>query len=156
MVIVDYGDILKGVGSEKRFILENVYEDLRGMAGEYEVPIWTASQANRSSLEEDVIDASKVAEAYSKVMIADFVASVSRKVQDKISNTGRFHVIKNRFGPDGMTFPSNINTNIGMMEVYESNTKSGKDAQGKMDNQSEFLRKQLSNKYNDLNTDGFE
>ena len=51
---------------------------------------------------------------------------------------------------------ANINTNIGMMEVYESSTKSGKDAQGKMDNQSEFLRKQLSNKYNDLNTDGFE
>ena len=156
LVLVDYGDILKGVGSEKRFVLENVYEDLRGMAGEYEVPVWTASQANRSSLEEDIIDASKVAEAYSKVMIADFVASVSRKVQDKISNTGRVHVIKNRFGPDGMTFPANINTNIGMMEVYESNTKSGKDAQGKMDNQSEFLRKQLSNKYNDLNTDGFE
>ena len=65
-------------------------------------------------------------------------------------------MIKNRFGPDGMTFPANINTNIGMMEVYESSTKSGKDAQGKMDNQSEFLRKQLSNKYNDLNTDGFE
>ena len=158
LVIVDYGDILKGVGTEKRFILENVYEDLRGMAGEYEVPVWTASQANRSSLEEDIIDASKVAEAYSKVMIADFVASVSRKVQDKIANTGRFHVIKNRFGPDGMTFPSNINTNIGMMEVYESSTKSGKDAQGKMDNQSEFLRKQLSNKYNDMNknVDGFE
>jgi hypothetical protein len=29
------------------------------MAGEYEIPVWTASQANRSALEEDVIDASK-------------------------------------------------------------------------------------------------
>ena len=29
------------------------------MAGEFDIPIWTASQANRSSLEEDVIDASK-------------------------------------------------------------------------------------------------
>ena len=25
------------------------------MAGEFDIPIWTASQANRSSLEEDVI-----------------------------------------------------------------------------------------------------
>ncbi len=156
LVIVDYADILKGVGSEKRFVLEGVYEDLRGMAGEYDLPVWTASQANRSSLEEDVIDASKVAEAYSKVMIADFVASLSRKVQDKIANTGRVHVIKNRFGPDGMTFPATMNTNIGLIEVYESSTKGGKDTQGKMDDGSEFLRKQLSQKYNDLNADGFE
>ena len=113
MILVDYADILKGMGSEKRHVLENIYEDLRGLAGEVECPIWTASQANRSSLEEDVIDATKVAEAYSKVMIADFVVSVSRKVEDKIANTGRFHVIKNRFGPDGVTYPSQINTNQG-------------------------------------------
>ena len=31
--------------------------------------------------------------------------SMSRKVEDKIANTGRFHVIKNRFNPDGITFP---------------------------------------------------
>ena len=38
-----------------------------------QIPIWTASQANRSALDEDVIDASKVAESYAKVMTADFV-----------------------------------------------------------------------------------
>ena len=119
LVLVDYADILKGVGSEKRHVLENIYEDLRGLAGEIECPIWTASQANRSSLEEEVIDATKVAEAYSKVMIADFVVSVSRKVEDKIANTSRFHVIKNRFGIDGITFPSSMNTNIGKILIYE-------------------------------------
>ena len=39
---------------------------------------------NRSSLEEDVIGADKVSEDYSKVMTADFVMSMSRKVEDKI------------------------------------------------------------------------
>ena len=157
LVIVDYADILKGVGSEKRHILENIYEDLRGLAGEIECPIWTASQANRSSLEEEVIDATKVAEAYSKVMIADFVVSVSRKVEDKIANTSRFHVIKNRFGIDGITFPSSMNTNIGKIQIYESTTQSGQEVQGKMDNSQEYLRKQLANKYNsEKDMDGFE
>tara|TARA_Y100000748_G_scaffold281131_1_gene260549 strand:- start:2641 stop:3804 length:1164 start_codon:yes stop_codon:yes gene_type:complete len=158
LILVDYADILKGVGSEKRHVLENIYEDLRGLAGEMDCPIWTASQANRSSLEEEVIDATKVAEAYSKVMIADFVVSVSRKVEDKIANTGRFHVIKNRFGPDGITFPSSINTNIGKIDVYESNTQDGQATQGKMDNSQEYLRKTLANKYNNSqkDTDGFE
>ena len=157
LVIVDYADILKGVGSEKRHVLENIYEDLRGLAGEIECPIWTASQANRSSLEEEIIDATKVAEAYSKVMIADFVVSVSRKVEDKIANTSRFHVIKNRFGIDGITFPSSMNTNIGKILIYESSTQSGQEVQGKMDNSQEYLRKQLANKYNsEKDMDGFE
>ena len=157
LVLVDYADILKGMGSEKRHVLENIYEDLRGLAGEIECPIWTASQANRSSLEEDVIDATKVAEAYSKVMIADFVVSVSRKVEDKIANTSRFHVIKNRFGIDGVTFPSSMNTNIGKIQIYESTTQSGQEVQGKMDNSQEYLRKQLANKYNsEKDMDGFE
>ena len=157
LVLVDYADILKGVGSEKRHVLENIYEDLRGLAGEIECPIWTASQANRSSLEEEVIDATKVAEAYSKVMIADFVVSVSRKVEDKIANTSRFHVIKNRFGIDGITFPSSMNTNIGKILIYESTTQSGQEVQGKMDNSQEYLRKQLAKKYNsEKDMEGFE
>jgi len=158
LMLVDYADLLIGTGREKRHILESIYEDLRGLAGEFDTPVWTASQANRSSLEEEIIDASKVAESYAKVMIADFVVSLSRKVEDKISNTGRFHVIKNRFGIDGITYPAMMNTNIGKIEVHESTSKSGKEQQSKMDNSEEYLRKTLSNKYNDMNksVDGFE
>ena len=50
MVLVDYADIMRDVGKaqEMRHALGNIYEDLRGLAGELQVPIWTASQANRS------------------------------------------------------------------------------------------------------------
>ena len=156
VVIVDYADILKPTTfyKEKRHATGETYENLRGMAGEFDIPIWTASQANRSSLEEDIIDASKVSEDYSKVMTADFVMSVSRKVEDKIANTGRVHVIKNRFGIDGITFPAEINTNTGNIQVYEASTQGGKSTQGKMDNSEEYLRQTLSKKYNDMG--GFE
>ena len=160
IVLVDYADILMPTGNfrERRHAIGNIYEDLRGLAGELELPIWTASQANRSALEEDVIGADKVAEDYSKVMTADFVRSMSRKVEDKIANTGRFHVIKNRFGVDGMTYPSTINTNIGQVQIFEGSSQFGKDAQSKMNNSDEFLRKELANKYKDFgkNTEGFE
>tara|TARA_E500000331_G_scaffold81713_1_gene77278 strand:- start:121 stop:1488 length:1368 start_codon:yes stop_codon:yes gene_type:complete len=160
IVLVDYADILMPTGNfrEKRHAIGNIYEDLRGLAGELEVPIWTASQANRSALEEDVIGADKVAEDYSKVMTADFVMSMSRKVEDKIANTGRFHVIKNRFGIDGVTYPSTINTNIGQVQIFEGSSQFGKDAQSKMNNSEEFLRKELANKYKDMENkvEGFE
>ena len=152
MVVVDYADILKDVGGsrEVRHALGNIYEDLRGLAGEFQIPVWTASQANRSALDEDVIEAQKVSESYQKIMTADFVMSLSRKVEDKIGNTGRFHVIKNRFGPDGMTFPSKINTNTGKMEIYEGNSVGGKEQQTKIDNRDNLMKKMLSNRYEDL------
>ena len=158
LIIVDYADIMKSTQhfNEKRHQLGHIYEELRGMAGEFDIPVWTASQANRSSLEEDVIGADKVSEDYSKVMTADFVMSMSRKVEDKIANTGRFHVIKNRFGPDGITFPATINTNTGYIMIYESSTQGGKEAQGKMNNADEYIRKTLAQKKKDFDSDGFE
>jgi len=158
MVIVDYADIMKSTSNftEKRHQIGHVYEELRGMAGELDIPLWTASQANRSSLEEDVIGADKVSEDYSKVMTADFVMSMSRKVEDKIANTGRFHVIKNRFGPDGITFPATINTNTGNIQIYETSTQGGQEAQGKMNNADEYIRKTLAQKKKDFDSEGFE
>ena len=151
LVLVDYADILRDVGGarEVRHQLGNIYEDLRGMAGEFDLPVWTASQANRSSLEEEIIDASKVAESYSKVMTADFVMSVSRKVEDKVANTARAHVIKNRFGVDGITYPVTMNTNIGKVDIFESSTVSGMQVQGKMNNSEEYLRQMAGKKFTD-------
>ena len=155
MVVVDYADILRDMGSarEVRHALGNIYEDLRGLAGEFDVPIWTASQANRSALDEDVIEAQKVSESYQKVMTADFVMSLSRKVEDKIGNTGRFHVIKNRFGPDGITYPAKVNTNTGKMEIYESSSVGGQEQQQKINNRDNLMKKMLANKYDDLMND---
>ena len=155
MIIVDYADIMRDIGksTEMRHQLGNIYEDLRGLAGEMQIPIWTASQANRSALDEDVIDASKVAESYAKVMTADFVISVSRKIEDKIANTGRFHVIKNRFGPDGLTYPAKINTNIGKIELFESTSTQGKEVQSKIRSRDNQTKQMLSARYEDLMSD---
>ena len=152
LVIMDYADIMKDTSNarEVRHALGNIYEDLRGTAGEIEVPIWTASQANRSALDEDVIEATKVSESYQKIMTADFVMSLSRKVEDKIGNTGRFHVMKNRFGPDGITYPAMVNTNNGKIDIYESATVDGQQQQKKIDNRDNIQKKILSTKFKDL------
>jgi replicative DNA helicase len=44
LIVVDYADLIKSHSkyTDKRFELESVYEDLRGMAKEFQVPIWTA------------------------------------------------------------------------------------------------------------------
>ena len=153
LVIVDYADLLRGTGktSELRIQLGNIYEDLRGLAGEQELPVWTASQANRSALQEDVIQADKIAESYSKIMTADFVVSLSRKIEDKVDGTGRWHVIKNRFGPDGITLPSKMNASNGHIDIFAQSSVQGREVQKQMDNHEETTRKLLKNKFEELN-----
>ena len=151
LVIVDYGDLLKiNAKKDKHEALEELYEELRGMAGEYDIPVWTASQAGRSALEEDVIEADKIASSYGKVMVADFLMSLSRKVEDKMSGTGRGHVIKNRFGPDGITLPSKINTNNGQFQFFEPQTAQGKQTTQTMKTGENIMKQNLAQKFKDL------
>ncbi len=147
LIIVDYGDLLLGSGTEKRFILENIYEELRGMAGELEVPIWTASQSSRESLFHDVIEADKISESYFKIMIADFVISLSRKIEDKLSNTARMHVIKNRFGKDGITYPTIFDTYKGIIELREKDSSEGEIITNLSKNGENISKKILNSEY---------
>ena len=150
LIVVDYADLLKVSSKDKHEALEELYEDLRGMAGEYGVPVWTATQANRSALEDDIIEADKIASSYGKVMVSDFLMSLSRKVEDKLSGTGRGHVIKNRFGPDGITLPSKINTNNGQFDFFEPQTTQGKQTTQTMRTGETLVKKNLAQKFKDL------
>ena len=151
LIVIDYGDLLKvNTKKDKHEALEELYEEMRGMAGEYEIPVWTASQAGRSALEDDIIEADKIASSYGKVMVADFLMSLSRKVEDKLSGTGRGHVIKNRFGPDGITLPSKINTNNGQFNFFEPQTTQGRQTTQTMKTGETLVKKNLAQKFKDL------
>jgi len=121
MIIVDYGDLLRPVRylKEKRNELESIYEELRAIAAEYVCPVWTASQTNRSGLNAEVITMESISEAFNKCFVADFIFSISRTVEDKVTNTGRLFVAKNRNGPDGVVFPLFMDTSNVCIKVLE-------------------------------------
>tara|TARA_R110002074_G_scaffold397709_1_gene588455 strand:+ start:114 stop:1484 length:1371 start_codon:yes stop_codon:yes gene_type:complete len=123
-IIVDYGDLLRPsvIRKEKRHELETIYEDLRAIAQEYECPLWTASQTNRSGLNAEVITMESISEAFNKCFVADFICTISRTVEDKIDNEGRMFVAKNRNGPDGLVFPMKIDTSNVQLKVLEPGT----------------------------------
>lgn len=106
MIVVDYADLLKPVvvRKEKRNELESIYEELRAISTEFECPVWTASQTNRSGLNAEVITMEQISEAFNKCFVADFIFSVSRTIEDKQNNQGKIFIAKNRNGPDGMIY----------------------------------------------------
>ena len=112
LILIDYADIMKSSKSydSLRHELKLIYEELRNAAGELNVPIWTASQANRSSAGADIVGLENMSEAYGKAMVADVIISLSRKAEEKATGQGRLYVAKNRAGRDGIVFPVNIDT----------------------------------------------
>lgn len=148
LIIVDYADLLLSHTNKTDSTYGEqggVYIELRGMGGELGIPIWTASQTNRSGIDSEVIEADKIADSYAKVMNADFIMSLSRKSKDKLNNTARMHVMKNRFGQDGITFPCKMDTNRGVLEVYTATSSDGIIAQKESKN-GEVMEKQLLHK----------
>jgi replicative DNA helicase len=119
LVIIDYVDLLKSKtrSVDPKDAIDDVYTAVKGMARELKVPVWTVSQVNRMGAKDDVIEGDKAAGSYNKMMIADFAMSLSRKRQDKVNGTGRMHVMKNRYGADGMTYAAKVNTNCGRIEI---------------------------------------
>jgi len=106
MIIVDYADLLRPtvIRKEKRSELESIYEELRAISTEYQCPVWTASQTNRSGLNAEVITMEQISEAFNKCFVADFIFSISRTIEDKQNNQGKLFIAKNRNGPDGMVY----------------------------------------------------
>ncbi len=119
-IFIDYLDLLKNRNknrAEKRDDLDDIYTDARGMGRERRVPIISPSQVNRAGANDNVIQADKVAGSYGKMMIGDFVVSLSRKRKDKLAGIGRFHIMGNRLGIDGVTYIAKIDTSRGYIDI---------------------------------------
>ena len=148
MIIVDYADLLKPTASgfktqELRHSLGNTYEELRAIGQVWDIPVWTASQTNRSGLNAEVITMEAISEAFSKCFVADFICSISRTVEDKTENKGRMFVAKNRNGVDGIVYPMEIDTSRVHMRVLPPDEHSTIDAvvMKTKQEQDEHLRK---------------
>jgi replicative DNA helicase len=121
LIVIDYADIMRSTRKydSLRHELKLIYEELRNLAMEMSVPIWTASQANREAADKDVVGLNNMSEAYGKAMVADLVISISRKQLEKSLGTGRLFVAKNRAGRDGILFPVRIDTSKSKIEIVD-------------------------------------
>ena len=125
LVIIDYVDYLrppsKARFSERKDEIDDVFIATKGLAKELKIPILTPSQVNRMGARDSVIEGDKAAGSYDKMMVADICLSLSRQKEDKVLGTGRVHVMKNRYGQDGMTYNVKMDTNNGHIE-FEGKT----------------------------------
>jgi replicative DNA helicase len=127
LILIDYVDLLKAPSKKSRDRKEEIddlYYGTKGLAKELQLPIWSVSQVNRAGAKDEIVEGDKAAGSYDKMMVIDFGMSQSRLRKDKTDGTGRFHIMKNRYGMDVMTYFAQINTATGHIiiddkEVFE-------------------------------------
>lgn len=121
LIIIDYVDLLstKKRTTDRKGEIDDIYISTKGLARELNIPVWSVSQVNRAGAKDDIVEGDKAAGSYDKMMITDVCISLSRKRQDKVNGTGRFHIMKNRYGMDGITFGIKANTSTGHFEVHD-------------------------------------
>ena len=158
LIIIDYVDLLstKKRTADRKGEIDDIYTSTKGLARELNVPIWSVSQVNRAGAKDDVIEGDKAAGSYDKIMITDFCLSLSRKAKDKVNGTGRFHIMKNRYGMDGLTFGVKADTSTGHFEVHDYNPDDYESdeptASKSYDNFDSFDKQTLKNKFFELNS----
>ena len=119
LVIIDYVDLLssKRKTVDRKSEIDDIYSSTKGLARELNIPIWSVSQVNRAGAKDNIVEGDKAAGSYDKIMITDVCISLSRQRRDKVEGTGRFHIMKNRYGMDGLTFGVKANTSTGHFDV---------------------------------------
>ena len=156
LIIIDYVDLLSSRKSnrERKDEIDDIYTSTKGLARQLDLPIWSVSQVNRAGANDDVIEGDKAAGSYDKIMITDYCMSLSRKKEDKVNGTGRFHVMKNRYGADGITFGVKADTSTGHFEVHnynvdlnEEETYSPKTKSNNYDTTDKHDKEKLRSKY---------
>ena len=147
LVVIDYVDYLrppsKGKFSERKDEIDDVFIATKGLAKDLKLPILTPSQVNRMGAKDSIIEGDKAAGSYDKMMVADMCLSLSRMKEDKVLGTGRIHVMKNRYGQDGMTYNIKMDTNNGHIE-FEGKTDEAELIDSSGNQMSNFSRAQVN------------
>ena len=112
LVIIDYAGIIRS--TEKydlpRLEMQFVIQEIRKMAKELDVPVWTALQSNKEGAKADIVDLTNLAESYGQAAEADFVLGLQRMSTQKATGFGTMFIAKNRFGIDGLQFKVHLDT----------------------------------------------
>lgn len=127
IVFVDYSDCVKperNVG-ERRFELNAIFEDLRGLAGEFDVPVWTATQTRRVGFDKKIVQADDSSESIGKPQIADVFLTLSQSKEEEDKDIILMNLAAMRESPGNRViklrkdYRKSLLYSVGDVEVYD-------------------------------------
>lgn len=96
IIIVDYADLFKMKGDDKRVATGEVYKELRGIGVKRNCAMVTATQSNRVGESSTLLNLTHLAEDYSKAAISDNVITYNQTDAEHDLGVARLYVAKGR------------------------------------------------------------
>ncbi len=124
LIIVDYLELMEPTreGMAEYQAQQRIAQELRGLAVEYGVMLWTATQTNRAGQEVPIITDVHLADSYGKIRTVDLAISLNQDAEEFDQGVMRGYVIKNRNGRARFLIPMTISyKTLSMAEITEGN-----------------------------------
>ena len=149
LIIIDYAGIIRSTERYElpRLEMQYVIQEIRKMAKELDVPVWTALQSNKEGAKSDIVDLTNLAESYGQAAEADFVLGLQRISTQKATGLGTLFIAKNRFGIDGLQYKVHVDTARSKLRVLSADEVEG--LQTDMDTEKERLQDDTISKFKD-------
>lgn len=98
VIFVDYLELLRPVRTidSEYAAQQRIAEELRGLAVEHEVLVWTATQPNRDGKKVPIITDAQLGDSYGKIRVADFAISLNQTDAEYEEGKARVYVMKAR------------------------------------------------------------
>jgi len=115
LILIDYGDIVKPkrVTGNSFHDQGTVFEAMRALGIEYDCPVLTASQTNRSVVQDQMtaeeLTEATIAESFKKLSIADWMLALVNTPEERAAGRVHFKKLKDREGEKNIIIPMAIN-----------------------------------------------
>jgi len=122
VIVVDYLELMRPIreGQHEYQAQQRIAEELRGLAMELKVLMWTATQTNRQGRAVKIITDAELGDSYGKIRTCDFAVSLNQNEEEFDTGTMRAYVVKSRNGRPRFSVPMKIDYNILRMSEGES------------------------------------
>lgn len=123
ILIVDYLELLRPnrqIDAEY-MAQERIAQELRGLAMEHNLLVWTATQTNRSGKKVATITDAELGDSYGKIRPADWAISLNQTEEEYEKGRMRVYVVKARDAKQHYRINASVNyTNLTMEEISEA------------------------------------
>jgi replicative DNA helicase len=120
LIIVDYLELLGSDRDAPEYQLqEHLARELRGLAVEQGILVWTATQTNRQGSNVNIITDSELGDSYGKFRTVDYCISLNQGAEEFDEGMMRAYVMKSRNGRTRFQVPVSIDYNTLTMQEAE-------------------------------------
>ena len=118
IILLDYLELLRPTREIQQEYLaqQRISEDLRGMAMQQNILVWTATQTNRMGSNIKLITDNELGDSYGKIRTCDFCLSLNQSREEFDNGRMRAYVIKSRNGRPRFIVPMDVDYGTLRME----------------------------------------